>query len=190
MAGISSTPQSTSGPEPVRELLERLWKRLDLQPTQDQRELALSELRRLDRAYALRELEEILNAGDLPGGLHDTAAKVLFEIDRDQGMAALMRMLVAAEPWRRYDGCGLLHDLGDVRAQEALMRLAANDPDAGVRAIACWALGAVGDEQAIPILRKIAETDKAWDELGDSVAVEAELAASKILVRMKGNPEA
>lgn len=111
------------------------------------------------------------------------AAYILLKIDAKRAVPLVLPLLADPDSAVRWNTCGLLHDRGDERATEGLVKLLREDPDAGTRHIAAWALGACGDARALPALEVAAATDDGEDYEGRTVSEAAVGALFEIKAR-------
>ena len=143
---------------------------------------AYRQLATIDRTKLLVLLDEILASDD--DNSKCDAALVLLTFEARESLSKVLLLLEDDQEFVRYFICGLIHDLGDMRATEPLMRLATNDRSIGVRMMACYALGGVGSADAIPVLQWIEENDNGVIEDGRRVAEDAHEAIEAIEFRL------
>jgi HEAT repeat protein len=135
--------QPDDGDGPVYRLLVDLRSR-----DNNRRATAISDLAAIDRPVALAALQTLLRNTD--GNVRVDAAMGLLLIDQAIGVPLVLPLLADSQASVRQYVCGLLHDFGDVRAVEALMKVILQDTDPDVRHVACYALGEIGDARALP----------------------------------------
>lgn len=111
------------------------------------------------------------------------AAETLLRLDPALTIPIVLPLLADSDRSVRWNTCGLLHDWGDHRATEGLVKLLREDGDGGVRHIAAWALGACGDKSALPALEYAAATDEGEDFEGRPVCLAAADAVAEIKAR-------
>jgi HEAT repeat protein len=107
--------------------------------------------------------------------------EVLLRLDAGRGVALVMPLLDDPDSTVRWYASGCLHDFGDERVVDALIRVLRNDPDAQVRGTAAYALGGIGSPAAIPALLDALESDHELDVLGHSASSSAATALDDIL---------
>jgi HEAT repeat protein len=79
--------------------------------------------------------------------------------------------------------CGYLSRAREKSTVPLLVELLENDPSPDVREMAAFALGKIGDPQAIPHLRRAQKTDHARDSEGGLVSESAKRAIERIFAR-------
>lgn len=113
------------------------------------------------------------------------ACEAVFFVDARRGLELALPLLDDPEVGMRWHVCGCLHDCGDERAIEPLIRVLRDDPDAQVRGSAAHALGAIGrrtgSAAAIPALLAAMEADHERDMHGHSASSCAARALDDIL---------
>jgi len=109
------------------------------------------------------------------------AAEAIFHIDGVAGVPLLLPLLGDPEWVVRVEICGLMHDIADRRAVQALIHAMKTDPNPMVRNTATYGLGGIGDPVAIPALIETLDTDHELDELGHTAGGCAATALDNIL---------
>jgi HEAT repeat protein len=110
-----------------------------------------------------------------------TACQAVLWIDANRAIELVLPLLDDRDVAVRYNACGCLHDFGDERAINPLVRVLQSDPEAQVRGIAAYALGGIGSPAAIPVLLAAMESDLEPDMLGHSPSSTAATALDDIL---------
>jgi HEAT repeat protein len=129
---------------------------------------AVATLKAIDSQRVNFALQELLNGPD--PDLRCDAAEALLRIDSEKNLDLIVPLLKDSIESVRWNTCGLLHDFGSSRAVPELIRVLLSDPESAVRGMAAWAIGAIGDESAIPVLRQVANTDNGTDRDGRRVS--------------------
>jgi HEAT repeat protein len=109
------------------------------------------------------------------------AANHLTDIDPEQGVELILPLLDDECAAVRWYVCGILGDMGDLRAVGPLAKSLQFDSDPQVRGTAAYALGCLGDTTVILPLIKTSETDHEADQLGYTPSSLARDAISKIM---------
>jgi HEAT repeat protein len=145
----------------------------------DDRNMAVAEMRAegADRLFPL--LAPMLTNPD-PEARCTACAAVLW-IDAHQAIELVLPQLADPDVAVRWNACGCLHDFGDERAINPLVRVLQGDPDAQVRGTAAYALGGIGSPAAIPALLAAMESDHELDMHGHSASSGAATALDDIL---------
>jgi HEAT repeat protein len=110
-----------------------------------------------------------------------TACEAVLWIDTHQAIDRVLPLLDDPDVAVRWNACGCLHDFGDERALNALVRVLQGDPDAQVRGTAAYALGGIGSPAAIPALLAAMQSDHELDMHGHSASSCAATALDDIL---------
>jgi HEAT repeat protein len=110
-----------------------------------------------------------------------TACEAVLWIDEHRAIELVLPQLDDPDITVRWNACGCLHDFGDERAIQPLIRVMQGDPDAQVRGTAAYALGGIGGESAIPALLAVMESDHERDIHGHSPSSTAASALDDIL---------
>jgi HEAT repeat protein len=145
------------------------------------RESAISALKEFPRQEVVDLLANVLTSDD--SQLRCDGAEALIKVDPAYAVALVIPLLKDPDGDVRWHACGLLHDCGDRRASEPLVRVLMEDPEGDVRLAAAWALGTVGDASALPALAHAVESDNGMDYEGRSVREAAAAATTEILQR-------
>lgn len=138
-------------------------------------------------AEVLPILRQLLLTDDMEYQLSVVEAMLI--VDCSTTLAEVLFLLRSSEAWVRQYMCGLLHDYGNALALDELVRLAQCDPDADVRATACYALGGIGDAKSIEPLRVVAFEDQSVDYQGEPVRNHAVAALATLAARFAGITE-
>jgi HEAT repeat protein len=144
---------------------------------------AIAEMRAAgaDRLFPL--LAPMLSDPDPPVRLG--ACEAVFFVDARRAPELTLPLLADPEVEIRWFACGCLHDVGDERAIEPLIRVLRADPDAQVRGAAARALGGIGRRTgtpaAMPALLAAKESDHELDIHAHSVSSRAATALDDIL---------
>jgi HEAT repeat protein len=109
------------------------------------------------------------------------ACEAVLRIDASRAIALVLPLLDDPEVIVRWQACGCLHDFGDERAIDPLIRVLQCDSDAQVRGTAAYSLGGIGSPAAIPALLAAMESDHEFDEQGHSASSCAASALDDIL---------
>jgi HEAT repeat protein len=110
-----------------------------------------------------------------------TACEAVLWVDARRALELVLPLLADPEVTVRWYACGCLHDFGDDRAIDPLIRVLQGDPDAQVRGTAAYALGGIGSPAAIPALLAAMESDHELDLHGHSASSCAATALDDIL---------
>jgi len=113
------------------------------------------------------------------------AAYALCILDNLKYLPDILQLLRDAHSDVRWGICDLMHDYGDERAIESLLKIILYDPEGDIRYMACYALSKIGNEQVIPILQQVIEIDKGADFEGRLVRDMAIRAIELIQERLK-----
>lgn len=144
-----------------------------------QDEAVISRMRSFGLERLIPYLHTMLGASDPE--LRCQTALAIFYVAPIDGLDLLLGLLDDVENVVRWYACGLLHDIGDQRAIEPLIRLMKTDSDPQVRNTAAYALGGIGDARAIPALIETMDNDHEFDELGHSASSCAATALDDIM---------
>jgi HEAT repeat protein len=142
---------------------------------------ALKTLSALDRQGTMNILVEFLH-DKTDSSLRCDSAEAILLLDPNT-VELVTPLLTDPLPSVRWNICGLMHDLGDHRATDGLVRVLTEDESGDNRYIAAWALGAVGAPSALPALQHAAASDDGTDREGRPVRDAALEAIDLILSR-------
>lgn len=92
-----------------------------------------------------------------------------------------MRWIMDPSSTVRWVVCCCLNDVGDLRAEAALVDRLQQDSDPQVRGVAAGGLGQIGAVEALPELYRTQQTDHEQDELGYTPAGQAVDAMTNVL---------
>lgn len=145
----------------------------------EDRDQAVAEMRAegADKLFPL--LVPMLTDPDLE--VRCTACEALLWVDARRAVELVLPLLDDPDKTVRWHTCGCLHDFGDERALNPLIRVLQKDPDAQVRNTAACALGGIGSPAAIPALLTAMESDHELDVHGHSASSCAATALDDIL---------
>jgi HEAT repeat protein len=135
------------------------------------RDNAIAELKSLDHTQAIHELAHLLR--DPEPSQRSLAVEAMILLDAKRTLEYVLPLLMDNDPEVRWDVCYWLHEFGDQRAVEPLIRVLLNDPDVNVRTEAASVLGASRDPRAIPALMDARAHDFEKDRQGYIVSEEA-----------------
>lgn len=108
-------------------------------------------------------------------------AETMFRVDQKASVSLLLPLLDDSAWAVRVQVCGILHDAGAKEAVEPLSHIMRTDSHPMVRNTAAYALGGIGDPNAIPTLIEVLDHDHEQDELGHTASSCAETALDDIL---------
>jgi hypothetical protein len=114
---------------------------------------------------------------------------MLMRLDKHQAVSLVLVLLHDPADGVRADVCGLLHDLGDERASDAVADVLLTDPNPTIRYIAVSTLEAIGNERALPALEWVAVHDQGTDWEGRPIAWQANAAIQAIRNRGASDKE-
>lgn len=109
------------------------------------------------------------------------ACETVLRVDARRGVELVLPLLHDPAVEVRWHASGCLHDFGDERAIDPLIRVLQGDPDPQVRGTAAYALGGIGSPAAIPALLAALKSDHEVDELGHTPSSCAATALDDIL---------
>ena len=135
----------------------------------------------MDPSIALPLLKEMLTSPDVERRL--SVAEAMLIVNSGAALGDTLFLLRSSEAWARRYMCGLIHDYGQYPAAAELARLAKEDPEADVRGMACYALGAVDNGHHIRILEWVALNDHGPDFQGEPVCNFAIRALAELALR-------
>lgn len=110
-----------------------------------------------------------------------TACEAVLRIDAHRAIELVLPLLDDPDITVRWNACGCLHEFGDQRVINPLVRVLQSDPDAQVRGTAAYALGGIGSPAAIPALLAAMEFDHELDMHGHSASSTPATALDDIL---------
>ena len=113
--------------------------------------------------------------------VRSTVCEALLRMDVRPAVELVLPLLFDRDDFVRWHVCGCLHDFGDERAVDPLIRVMQSDSDAQVRGTAAYALGGIASPAAIPALLSAMECYHETDILGHSASSCAATALDEIL---------
>jgi HEAT repeat protein len=134
-------------------------------------------------AFNTEELVEVLSAILLSNqgpDIQGYAADALVRVDPRRGRRLIIPLLKSPDPTLRWLVCGLLSNHGDEEAVAPLVSVLCADPEADVRLTAAFALGKIGDPQALSALQWVQQYDDGTDFEGRRVSDAAAQAITEI----------
>jgi HEAT repeat protein len=114
--------------------------------------------------------------------MRKVTARAMMQVDNQRAIPLLLPLLNDSDIEMRFHLCGLLSVYGSNREVEALVPIL-HDPEPDVRHIAAFALGKIGDENALPALEWVVANDKGTDYEGRPIHVMASEAIQAIKER-------
>lgn len=159
----------------------QLFEEAGIEALEAEIDAAMEELRSLPRTPVLEMLTTLLT--DPEREIRCDAVEAILRLGDPIGIDLVLPLLKDHDNVVRECVCGLLHEFGDERASAPLTELLLHDKDVNVRGLAAFALGAVGDRQAIDGLSWAQHHDRGIDRQGHSVRQAAMEAIKTILTR-------
>ncbi len=145
----------------------------------------LNELRAIGADKLFPFLMSQINNSSADINVRCQSCRALLNLDKNKGIELLLPFFNDSDSTFRWDICGLMHEFGDERVIESLIDRMKNDPEPQIRGTAAYALGGVGNPEAIPSLLHTFNTDHEFDQLGYSPSFCAEQAIDEIQRKSK-----